>query len=119
MWEEANLECQAMDATLVQITSEEQLSYLQVKLASFGLLDEWFWTSGTDVGRNGVWRWASSYSLTSPTLPVEEFIWSPFLQELEEPLEFYHNCLALDPNHAYHGTMTECGCTARAICQMK
>ena len=27
-WEPANLECQAMDATLVQITAEEQLGFI-------------------------------------------------------------------------------------------
>ena len=62
-WDAANIYCQRDEnATLVEILSQEQLGFLRMKLTEHMEGHEGnknCWTSGTDAGRNGVWRWAN------------------------------------------------------------
>ena len=59
-WDEANNFCQfTNNATLLEILTEEQLVFTQLQLTRLSEEEEeggrnW-WSSGTDVGRNGVW----------------------------------------------------------------
>ena len=60
-WDAANIYCQRDEnATLVEIVSEAQLGFLRMKLTEQMTGHQGnknCWTSGTDAGRNGVWRW--------------------------------------------------------------
>merc|ERR1711936_1224781 len=69
-WDETNSLCQmTSNATLVEIRTEMQMAFLQMELnvlADHEGTRHW-WTSGTDVGVNGKWMWATSYT------PVEDY----------------------------------------------
>merc|ERR1712156_615982 len=72
-WEEANVICEKYsNATLVDIQSEMQMSFLQMELDVIanaeGTKHHW-WTAGTDVGREGQWYWATTLT------EVGDFVW--------------------------------------------
>ena len=60
-WDEANNFCQfTNNATLLEILTEEQLVFTQLELTQLAEEEggQNWWTSGTDVGRNGVWMFS-------------------------------------------------------------
>ena len=69
---EANTFCQDLGSHLIEIHTQSQLDFIQMELQ---LLDEdvtgqsYWWSSGSDSGREGQWYW--EHSLT----PVEDFVW--------------------------------------------
>ena len=71
-WEEANNYCQQDEnGTLLQIWNELQFDFIRMELGfiyDHVQVGSW-WTSGTDAGKEGVWRWAASL------VPVGDFIW--------------------------------------------
>merc|ERR1711936_33269 len=70
-WEDASVSCYHSKSSLVEIETELQLDFLRSELrflANSGISESW-WTSATDLGREGRWYWASSLS------PVPNFVW--------------------------------------------
>ena len=69
---EANTFCQDLGSHLIEIHTQSQSDFIQMELK---LLDEdvigesYWWSSGSDSGREGQWYW--EHSLT----PVEDFVW--------------------------------------------
>ena len=62
-WEEANIYCQEFgNGRLIEIMTEEQLDFLQMELNALDDHEEshYWWTGGTDVGRDGKWIWIES-----------------------------------------------------------
>ena len=103
-WDAANNRCQTLGGTLVEIENEKQLEFLQFQLQFMEGLQgtRWWWTSGTDAGMNGVWRWATSFS------PVGDFVWSwPFPDQDGDTWPGY-NCLVLAPQFYYKGMNYDC-----------
>merc|ERR1712113_1052770 len=96
-WEEANISCKKYsNATLVDIQSEMQMSFLQMELDvidnAMGTNHQW-WTAGTDVGREGQWYWATTLT------EVGDFVW-----HTGEPNSgITVNCLYLHPSYGYEG----------------
>merc|ERR1711974_126215 len=88
-WQEASVSCYRSNSSLVEIETELQLDFLRSEvqlLANSGISADW-WTSATDLGREGRWYWASSLS------PVPDFVlgyW--FGGDIEQ------NCGQLDVN---------------------
>merc|ERR1711981_698502 len=72
-WDDANSMCQmGSNSTLLEITNEEQMSFIRLELAVIdggqGVYSP-YWTAATDVGINGQWIWITS--LTA----VGDFVW--------------------------------------------
>ena len=70
-WEDASVSCYQSNSSLVEIWTELQMDFLRSELkvlANSGFSSFW-WTSATDLGREGHWYWASSLS------PVPDFVW--------------------------------------------
>ena len=111
-WEEANIYCQEEEnGTLLQIWNELQLDFVRMELGF--LFDhvqvERWWTSGTDAGREGTWRWASSL------VPVGDFIWAS-----SQPNNgLIGNCLYLYQGHDFLGCDAACSSQYAAICERK
>ena len=78
-WDDAISYCQKdHEASLLQIITEDQMQFTQstaIFLAAHEGNHHW-WTSGTDVGLNGDWLWATSCSI-SGCLPVDTYVWGP------------------------------------------
>ena len=111
-WEEANIYCQTMhNATLLELTTIEQLEIVKMELeviaASAGSRD--WWTSGTDVGQDGKWFWASSLEM------VANFTWGP---GQPSPTTMW-NCLYLENSLHFMGTNVACSEELYPICQRK
>ena len=112
-WEDAKVYCQEKhNSTLVEFGTEEQLEFVKMKLF---LLEEhdgkkFWWTSGTDTGREGIWYWASSLT------HVADFVWG---EEGHESTSL--NCLYLHWNYGYSGDDTDCKYLSQfgQICQRK
>merc|ERR1711945_85221 len=105
-WEEANVYCQRTEqARLVEISSSAQLDFVQMELGLLG--GDYWWTSGTDLGREDSYAWMGSLNL------VEEFIWYQ-----NEPSGGYdHNCLCLTRGLGYFGADCDCDYKTQVICQ--
>eukprot|EP00091_Calanus_sinicus_P006968 TRINITY_DN17803_c0_g1_i1.p1 TRINITY_DN17803_c0_g1~~TRINITY_DN17803_c0_g1_i1.p1 ORF type:complete len:184 (-),score=43.45 TRINITY_DN17803_c0_g1_i1:78-605(-) len=109
-WEQANVYCNAEEnATLVKIRTAEQLEFLQMELY---LLEEsvgkyYWWTAGTDIGSEGNWYYAGSFT------SVPEFVWHAG-QPIMEPLG---NCLSLYSGYGYEGDDIGCSYEWYPICQ--
>merc|ERR1712154_584034 len=103
---EANVYCQQREqATLVEISNKEQLDFVQMEMGLLG--GDYWWTSGTDNGREGAFAWMGSLNL------VGDFIWYQ-----NEPSGGYeHNCLCLDRFLSYFGADCECSYRTQVICQ--
>ena len=70
-WHDASVSCYHADSFLVEIETELQFDFLRSELsflANSGIPGSW-WTSASDMGREGLWYWASSLS------PVPDFVW--------------------------------------------
>merc|ERR1711962_1894506 len=94
-WEEAYISCKKYsNATLVEIQSEMQMSFLQMELDVIanaeGTTHNW-WTAGTDVGREGQWYWATTLT------DVGDFVWWNHDTGLD------NNCLFLSHYQDYMG----------------
>ena len=97
-WDQANNHCNLEEnASLVEIFTPEQHEYIILELellADSGKKQDW-WTSGTDVRRQGRWFWVQSLEL------VEEFVWGE--DEPNTPtnnfrfLSAAHHFMAYDP----------------------
>ena len=112
-WEEANIYCQdSENGTLLQIWSELQFDFIRMELAfiyDHAQVQRW-WTSGTDAGKEGTWRWAASL------VPVGDFIW--YSSEPNDGLN--GNCLYLFHDHDFLGHDTGCSTHNFAvICERK
>merc|ERR1712004_296194 len=96
-WEEANVICEKYsNATLVDIQSEIQMGFLQMELdviASVEGTPHYWWTAGTDVGREGRWFWVTTLT------EVEDYVWYDSYPTLSNN----QNCLALHPTWEYFG----------------
>ena len=105
-WEEANVYCQQREqANLVEISNKEQLDFVQMEMGLLG--GDYWWTSGTDNGREGAFAWMGSLNL------VGDFIWYQ-----NEPSGGYeHNCLCLSSALSYFGADCECSYRTQVICQ--
>merc|ERR1711936_4741 len=112
-WDKTNSLCQMVaNATLVEITTEMQMAFLQMELNVLADYEgaRFWWTSGTDVGVNGKWVWAPSYT------PVEEYIWA----DNKPSYHADYNCMMLNWNYQYLGYDYPCDFTeAYPICQKK
>ena len=99
-WEEANNYCQfEANGSLIEIINEEQLAFVQMELWVLADHegDHYWWTSGTDLGREGRWYWASSLT------PVGSFIWYT-----NEPGSPKSNCLYLEYAWGWEGGDVPC-----------
>merc|ERR1712209_317741 len=101
-WEEANVICEKYsDATLVDIQSEMQMDFLQMELDVIanaeGTSHSW-WTSGTDVGREGEWYWATTLE------EVGDFVW----YSSQPGGGTVENCLMLGDAWGYEGGDVDC-----------
>merc|ERR1711915_149670 len=109
-WEKANDHCQKQeDAKLVEATTEDQFNFLIMEL---NLLDDHeksrdWWTSGTDIGREGNWTWMGSLS------QIEDFVWRN--DQPNGGIGF--NCLALQDSFEYLGDDYNCASALYPICQ--
>ena len=139
-WGTANNFCQfEAGGTLAEVSTEMQFDFVRTQLALQEVdgSNVW-WTSGTDVGvdgvwnilystniysdnrhimiHTGVWKWATSYSA------VGDFIWTEGSPPTAHRTQ---NCLALSLFHDNHtidfmGVNTHCDTTgAFPICQIK
>jgi hypothetical protein len=110
-WDKANTFCQSYSAKLLEITTESEMEVLHGTLITIEeeVGHHYWWTSGTDVGTDGDWRWATSYT------PVGEFIWS----EGYPSSTTYRNCLLLNYNLDYTGYNENCEAGHNPICQIK
>jgi hypothetical protein len=111
-WEEANNYCQTdQNATLVEIETEVQLSFLRSQLellADNGASHDW-WTAGNDIGREGDWYWVSSLT------HIGGFIWS----NTQPDGGTSQNCLSLENSWGFMGRSYFCTSTFWPICQKK
>merc|ERR1719341_1661169 len=94
-WEDANAICQRSNSTLVDISTEVQMGFLQMELdviANAEGTTHYWWTAGTDLGIEGRWIWATT--LTA----VEDFVW----KDSSYPRSNLNwNCLSLHPSFGY------------------
>ena len=113
-WDATSSMCQTAtpNSTLVEITSEEQMAFIQMELdmlADHELPRHW-WTAGTDVGINGKWVWATSLT------PVEDYVWAIGRPDQRDAL----NCLLLHADLGWAGFNYLCvSNVAYPICQLK
>merc|ERR1712051_591343 len=96
-WDDANSLCQmGSNSTLLEITTEMQLAFIQMELAVIEDHEHahfvW-WTAGTDVGINGQWIWITS--LTA----VEDFMWNSGYPDSYDA----YNCMFLHHSWEYLG----------------
>ena len=111
-WELANNYCNIeVNASLVEIVTPEQHEYVIMELellADNGHNHNW-WTSGTDIGKQGRWYWTQSLAL------VEEFVWA-----VSEPNNPAYNCIYLSggSDHFMAKDMS-CAYGYYPICQTK
>ena len=112
-WGTANNFCQfEAGGTLAEVATEIQFDFVRTQL---GLLEvegsNMWWLSGTDVGVNGVWKWATSYS------PVGDFVWTDASPPIGHRTQ---NCLALNHTLDFMASNTHCDTTGGfPICQIK
>ena len=100
-WEDAEAYCQEKEnSRLVEIHSEEQMQVLQLMLTVMDdqLDRNYWWTAGTDLGREGEWYWAGSLT------PVESFCW----YSGQPDNRAHYNCMKLYPNSGYLGADNPC-----------
>merc|ERR1711964_164465 len=117
-WEDASRYCYTShSARLVEFRSPEQLEFVQMELE---MLEEHegqkrWWTSGTDLGREGFWYWTSSLA------QVQDFVWSSNYSDGG----ITENCLYLyfGSTPKYMGNDYPCGISNSfdlfPLCQMK
>ena len=109
-WDDATNYCNSLNASLVEIKTEEQHEFLIMELEVFadnGHSHNW-WTSATDAGINGRWYWARSLT------PVEEWVWYTGY-----PSDPTNNCMRLEDGWHFMGYNAPCTYTCYPICQTK
>ena len=112
-WGTGNNFCQfEAGGTLAEVATEIQLDFVRAQLALLEVEgSNIWWTSGTDVGVDGTWKWATSYS------PVGDFVWSEGSPPTTHRTQ---NCLVLSYALDFMGINTNCVTTgAYPICQIK
>merc|ERR1711934_746721 len=112
-WQDANAICQRSNSTLIDISTEMQMGFLQMELdviANAEGTTHFWWTAGTDLGIEGRWIWATT--LTA----VEDFVWMLSGYPTEN---LYVNCLSLHRDYGYLGYDKNCDALRFPICQMK
>ena len=113
-WTEASFYCQdpkGGNGSLVEIETQQQMDYLLLML---NLLSDHedprtWWTSGTDLGREGHWHWSNSLQ------PVGEFVW----HSTEPNSGLISNCLCSWANFGHEGASEPCSRAYYPICQKK
>merc|ERR1712037_518113 len=101
-WEDANAICQGSNSTLIDISTEMQMGFLQMELdviANAEGTNHHWWTAGTDLGIEGRWIWATTLTV------VEDFVWMSDSYPTEN---LNHNCLSLSSSYGYLGYDTDC-----------
>merc|ERR1711915_178885 len=109
-WLAANEYCQKEDARLVEVETEAQFDFLKMELdfVDNQVSRHYWWTSGTDIGREGNWYWTGT--LTS----VGSFVWSA-----DQPNEGVGgDCLYLIHSDGYLAGDSACSKSRNAICQI-
>merc|ERR1712168_360601 len=109
-WADANIYCNEMDATLVEIDTIDQLDFVVMVLQVIVVIDashNW-WTAGTDQGVEGTWRWIS----TSEDVPY--FVWASG----QPGGGTKENCLYL-ASGSFLGNDYACTGTFYPICQIR
>ena len=114
-WEGANSYCQEENATLLEIWTSLQSDFISsylILLEDQSLDSHWWWTCGTDIGREGEWYWASSGA------SVGDFVWAPSYDEPNGGTAF--NCMVLsDGSWEHKGNSESCTASYWPICQKK
>ena len=111
-WELANAYCQdKANGTLVEILTEAQHDFVLMILEFLEDHEEpkTWWTSGTDLAREGKWYWGSSLA------PVGQFIWAG----TEPDSGISANCMDLSTSVNPMAEDTSCGNYKYPICQRK
>ena len=111
-WDDASSMCQmGSDSTLIDITTQEQLEFIQMELVQYD--PSWRWTAGTDVGINGQWFW------TTTRADVDNFVWSSDWNQ-PNPAHEDWNCLTLPAGRDYLAATYPCDANfIYTICQLK
>merc|ERR1711874_85602 len=113
-WEEASSYCHTSHSgRLVEFRFPEQLEFVQMELEVLEEHDgqRLWWTSGTDLGREGLWYWASSLA------QVQDFVWSS--SNTDDGIT--RNCLYLHYTSTpkYMGYDASCTSNFFPLCQIK
>ena len=113
-WEEANNYCQRDEnASLVEIWTSLQLDIIRTELillTDHESARSW-WTSATDLAREGEWYWGSSGA------PVGDFIWASISDDPNGGTG--ENCMKLYNNWDFYGNSYSCTSRYYPICQKK
>ena len=111
-WEDASNYCQRQNSSLVEIYNQEQMEFIQMELTIVDDLsgDHYWWTAGTDMGREGNWIWMKSLC------PILYDVWLWTAGFPQRGLE--GNCMALDHGSSEHLAFDiSCTRTYYPICQ--
>ena len=112
-WEESSNYCQDVEgARLVEVETSQQMDFLRSELSliyDFDPSTTYWWTSGTDLGREGEWYWASSGA------HVPELVWG----NKSPSGTTKYNCMVLTHGQEYFADDQICtkDNLAHAICQ--
>merc|ERR1712212_964530 len=113
-WEGAASSCQDNGASLVEIWTELELDFVRSWLAAFAAsgddIEYYWWTGGTDLGREGLWYWAGTLAT------VGDFVW--YSPTGEPDGGNGENCLLLVFPH-FLGADYPCTWNGYSICQIK
>ena len=111
-WDDASSMCQmGSNSTLLEITTEMQLAFIQMELAVIEDHEDTnytWWTAARDV-EIGQWIWITS--LTA----VEDFMWWTGYPSTADN----YNCMYLHYSDEYLGVNAPCDNTCHPICQLK
>ena len=111
-WEEANNYCQRDEnASLVEIWTSMQLDFIRTELillTDHEASRNW-WTSGTDLAREGEWYWGPS------SAPVGDFVWG----SSDPNGGTNENCMFLYNSYDFYGNSYSCTSLFYPICQKK
>merc|ERR1712130_276775 len=112
-WEHASTMCQmGSNSTLLEITSEMQMSFIQMELSMIEDHEDGhysWWTAATDIGINRQWIWITS--LTA----VEDFMWTSGYPNSRDD----YNCMFMYYSHQFLGINALCDDNRYPICQLK
>jgi len=111
-WELANNYCQRDEnASLVEIWTSLQLDFIRTELillTDHESASDW-WTSGTDLAREGEWYWGFSVA------PVGDFVW----YSTDPNGGTGENCMMLEDGWDFYGRDWACNSGSYPICQKK
>ena len=109
-WEDAFAYCQKENSTLLEFHFQEQYDFLLMEIVALADQEgtkEYWWTAGTDLGKENRWLWLGSLS------PVPDFVWYPSYPKISTT----SNCLFFEPSWGYAGRDYSCDYDAMPICQ--